>query len=65
MAFKIPSHLLQSFIEQGLIPQDCSSMEIRLSREGVPTLCYEVMVTKEKLLSLSRAFADLGQKFAF
>jgi hypothetical protein len=59
MAFRIPTRLLQAFIDHGLAPKHCRSLEVFIPSDGVLVLRSEVMVDREHVSKLAAAFAAI------
>lgn len=59
----ITPRMLKAFIEQGLVPSDCSKLEIVLNAAGALVLRYDVMLRPHHLPKLAAAFTAIDDHF--
>lgn len=58
----VPSRLLKAFVDEGLVPPDCSSLEIGLHAGKAMELTYRVMIRQPHLAPLARAFTKIDEQ---
>jgi hypothetical protein len=63
-ALHIPAELLKVFVDEGLVPANCRSLELSIPADGALVLRYEVFVTTDQLEQLAVIFRTMAQQSA-
>lgn len=62
MAIRIPMASQKMLLEAGLVPPNCSNVELHIPAAGVMMLRYDVFVTREHLEALSVVFQAMASE---
>ena len=60
MAYRVPAHLLKSFVDQGLVPEDCHALHVDITADGAILFRYEVYARPHHLEQFGLAFSHLA-----